>query len=259
VRLFNRLIEFFVNISFAHEFNTSTNSKRLAYEIYRAIGSLIYQNGPKLNENNLNRLLVQNESGNKSSDLPLSIKIRTQLESELEEHFRKNNSDTNEDVELLKRLDLISTQLIYNLTIPSVVSSLNSIGSATVNSGSETTFAYINEKYKAKCSNYLLKILKFHHMNKQFVDMNSNLILSSEDYKINKSKILSKALQGMENLFNSIKTSSLQSVEFNWLKIDKTNQIGDILAIIKVKKVYFHLKNLIINVLFFFKGSFFLW
>jgi hypothetical protein len=228
-------VEFLVSISFLYEFDSRASSKWLAYEVYRAMGSLIYQNGSKLNESNLNRLLVIQNKG----DSPLLVKIRVQLELELQEIIKSNSysSAADENLELLKKLDLMSTQLIYNLTIPSVATPLNSpFVSTSVNSSAEApSFAYIDEKHKAKCSNLLMKILRFHHMNKEFAgSAETNLILSSEDYKVNKSKILSKALQALESLFNSIKTSNLQQVELNWLKIDTAEQIGDILAIIKV-------------------------
>lgn len=125
----NKLVDYLIEAAFFLTHNSSINqidSKQLAYEIYRSLGSLVYQNGFKLNVYNLNRLLGENDSAisNKKARQELKQKdgllflVREQLEQEIE---LAANSRINDDVdaELNCRLDLITTQLIFNLTMPS--------------------------------------------------------------------------------------------------------------------------------------------
>jgi hypothetical protein len=237
---FNKIVSLFIELAFAHEFN-SADTKKLAFEIYRALGSLLYQNGSKLSEANLTRLLVRN---NKSpvNDSSLLTRLRANVELELDAHISKNTTASDVNVELLNKLDLISTQLVFNLTIPSIATTVSGLASNSPATDTNS-FVYIDEKYKAQCGHLAMRVLRFHHMNKKFASAaDTSSILKHDDYKVNKSKILSKALQALENLFNSIKTSNLPQTELNWLKIDSTDQIGDILAIIKVTRFFLKLE-----------------
>jgi len=105
------------------------DSKQLSYEIYRALGALIYQNGFKLNLFNLNRLLGSNDSviANRKTRLDLSQKdgllflVREQVEEDLTEMISLGKVNDEIDFELTCKLNLITVQLIYNLTMPNEI------------------------------------------------------------------------------------------------------------------------------------------
>lgn len=196
------------------------------------MGSLIYGNGPKLNFANLQLLF-----GNANTSGLLSV-IRKELEN------TNMNSNNDAEIEIFYKLDLISTQLIFNLTMPSAISTLNPTDSVL----------YIDDKYKISIVNFLVKILRFNYNSNI---SNSNIIKLDDSYtnKINKhflnknnqeqadqnrvyaSKILTKCLQSLENLFSSIQPDDAKKDKFstNWIQSGKCEyQLGDILAIVKV-------------------------
>ena len=126
----NKLVDFLIEAAFFLTRHSSINqidSKQLAYEIYRSLGSLIYQNGFKLNVFNLNRLLGENDSAissrkarqelNQKDGLLLLVRERIEQEIELTIGARLQEDDV--DFELNSKLNLITTQLIFNLTMPS--------------------------------------------------------------------------------------------------------------------------------------------
>lgn len=196
------------------------------------MGSLIFQNGPRLNDSNLSSLLVEPRAKRShAAQPPLLAWIRLKLETEMEQYFGEAPTFADalindENFEMLKKLDLISTQLVYNLTIPAQVASTNATESTT------SSITCISEHYKLKCSNLLMRVVRFHRASAG-VCSDAN----GEDFKVNRSKILIKALQGMENLFNSIKASNSQGVELVWLKMNGCDQLGDILAFVKVGSI----------------------
>ena len=84
-----------------------------------------------------------------------------------------------------------------------------------------------------------MSIIRFHHRNKMQQQQQKTF---AEDYQVNKSKILAKALQGLENLFHSMKSflgsSHHGDLAVTWLKLESSDQLGDILAIIKDLSFY---------------------
>lgn len=184
-----------------------------AFEVCRAMGSLIYQNSYKLTDSNLSRLLEKSQ--NWSSSLLNGLRDRIETEYQC-------TGELNQDrLESLKRLDLITAQLVCNLTIPGV-SDTQADPTATV------SYHYVNEKYKQKCSELVVRIINFHRA------FNTQSLVDNEDFKQNRSKILCKCLQSYENLFLSIKPATSSS-ETSWLRMnDSTSRLGDILAVCKV-------------------------
>lgn len=97
---------------------------QLAFEIYRALGSLIYQKGAYLNAHNLNRLFGTDDSllSNKKTRQELNIKdgllflIREQVQGDISELIASGVTD-NVEAELNNKLNLITTQLTHNLTM----------------------------------------------------------------------------------------------------------------------------------------------
>lgn len=210
---------------------------KLTYEICRSLGSLIYQNGSKLNDSNLNRLLSSPSKVENSSYLPtLRIEIEAAFEAEL-----KSSLFSEDLFDVINKLDLISTQISYNLTIPTITSQIQSDNTQlnTAQLPSTYEYFYVDDRYKIKVCSMLIRIIRFHNLRSSFVDSAAAVANNrklDDDFKINKSKILTKALQGLENLFFSIKNNSMPAQQLNWVQSSENEvQIGDILAIVKVK------------------------
>lgn len=219
---------------------------KLSNEIYRALGSLLYQNGPKLNEYNLNRLLVNNQSNENSN---LLFKIRSQVENDLTALIKTNFANLNETkFELLNKLNLISTQLVFNLTIPVQLHNSSILGQDL----NLSEYIYIEDKYKAKCASLMIKTLRFNNINHLSLAKNKNVTTYTEniskhfnssannrnnfledEFNFSNSKILAKALQGLENLFSAIKIDQ-PNQQSHWVQSSTEFQLGDILAIVKV-------------------------
>jgi hypothetical protein len=202
-------------------------NKKPIHDIFRSMGALVYQNGSNLNIYNLNRLYGINESYskvgfNEKNDGLLYIVLKL-IESE----------HSQADVEFTDNLNLISTQFIFNLTMPS----------------KNETNVYINDRYKVKSVCLLIKILRslntnqsintnaaasnsfINDMSRHFCNVESKL--NGDEHKIMLCKILTKSLQSLENLFLSIQ--NLPDQQTNWLQTHFINfQLGDILAIAKV-------------------------
>ncbi len=130
----NKLVDYLIEAAFFLVQNSSINqidSKQLAYEVYRALGALIYQNGFKLNVLNLNRLFGSNDSviANRKTRQDLGQKdgllflVREQVEEDLAEMASLGRVSDELEFELNNKLNLISVQLIYNLTMPNEINS----------------------------------------------------------------------------------------------------------------------------------------
>ncbi len=230
------------------------DSKQLANEVYRALGSLIYENGSKLNNFNLNRLFGDNDSliSNKKKGQELNLKdgllflMREQIETDMEEMCTSKTKDEQE-MELNSKLNLITTQLIFNLTMP------------IENNTDDSSFSsYIEDKYKKKAIYLLTRILKFQNStalaqythfkstntsnsfinetNRHFFHNKLETKQSNDEQTINLCKILTKSLQGIENLFASVQNlPSEQIQQLNWLQVHSGYfHLGDILSIAKV-------------------------
>lgn len=189
----NKLVDYLIETSFVLIKQFSAN-KQIIYEIFRSLGALIYQNGSNLNIYNLNRLFgtsddYSRDNFNEKTDGLIFI-TRKLLESD----------------PLNNVLNLITTQLIFNLTMPHNESS-----------------NYIDDKFKVKSIYLLIKILRSHSL-----DLDP---MSPNDHKVNQCKILTKSLQSLENLLFSIQSNREQS---NWIQSLVYFQLGDLLAIAKV-------------------------
>ncbi len=130
----NKLVDYLIEAAFFLVQNSSINqidSKQLAHEVYRALGALIYQNGFKLNVLNLNRLFGSNDSviANRKTRQDLGQKdgllflVREQVEEDLAEMASLGRVSDELEFELNNKLNLISVQLIYNLTMPNEINS----------------------------------------------------------------------------------------------------------------------------------------
>ena len=84
------------------------------------MGSLIYQNVSRLSESNIIGLLFQTQQSPS-----LLRQIRDLIETELAQVLASSDN-MDESFDLIKKLDLISVQLIYNLTIPTTISNVRS-------------------------------------------------------------------------------------------------------------------------------------
>ncbi len=176
--------------------------------------------------------------GHPDSNTGLLFMIRNQLESNL--------NYINEDVISYNNLNLISTQLIFNLTLPTV----------------ESNPRCIDDKYKVKCLHLVMGVLRWctqntaslvqetivaatsytNTINKHFKS-STKQFFSTQEHQTNLTRILTKALQSFENLFLSAYKESIQIKEtkskglgqLNWLQSNSNQyQPGDILAILKV-------------------------
>ncbi|CAF0791844.1 unnamed protein product [Brachionus calyciflorus] len=227
--LLNKLISFLLNFA-SNLINNDLDT--LLYELKRAIGSIIYENSTILSDQNIERIL-SNVS-----------KLRHRVETDYDSIFSDKTLNFQEEkVEILNKFNLITTQIIFNLTLPKKKDSESEL----------IDLEYINDTIKAKCASYLVKILRFNtfnklnrlrndqknsiidSLNKQFNNRNNRKLslLYGDEFIVNNCKILSKALQGLENLFLSI------SNQLNWIVlIGPEFQLGDILAIIKDLSVY---------------------
>ena len=205
----------------------SQKANDAVYELNRALGALIYQNGPKLNNLILNQLLAVNKEPHLSkSKEPLSLLqdgliyfLRNKIEADLELKLKHSNSE----FESINRLNLITTQLIHNLTMPLQ----NEPG------------VFIDDKYKVKCVFLLIRIIRF-HQNIVKSENDFKRVPNEDEFKLNSCKILTKALQGLENLFMSMQPVLTQPQQqqlvanlFN--QSSAYFQLGDILAIAKVR------------------------
>jgi hypothetical protein len=255
----NRLVGYVINgcfILLAQSKDYCSRNQRdyliLTYEMCRSLGSLIYQNGCKLNDSNLNRLLAFNAKNNEN--LSLLLKLREKFENEHYGGAMKESSFNESLFELINRIDLITTQVVFNLTIPTIVRS-NLVASAATTTAAlqpnmqdarclDYEYHYIDNRFKIKCCSILMRVIRFHHQNSELTLGEEKEKLTNkklnEEFRVNKSKILTKALQGLENLFFSIKSSkepqqqqSAQS-SLNWLQASNEFQLGDILALVKV-------------------------
>ena len=232
----NKLVDFLMDAAYFLIRNTSINpidSKQLAFEIYRSLGSLIFQSGSKLNPFNLNRLFGNNDAVLSKTRLDLSVKdgllflIREQVEADIQAMASLKIKDDAE-AELNYKLNLITTQLLFNITMPAELAPNETNGFSL----------FIDDTYKIKAAHLLIRILRF---------QNSNSCLSNQiaglEQQANMAKILTKCLQGLENLFSAtqaqLATDPNQSL--NWLQSHSSYfQLGDILAIAKVTFILLH-------------------
>jgi hypothetical protein len=214
--------------------SSDENLQHLVHEICRALGSLIYQNGSKLNEKNLQLLL-----GTSNQNKGILLVIFDQIEKQI--------NNTNESINKLK---LILTQLIFNLTMP--VRVLNSalittsLGNVDMNNPLSYNTSFIEDKYKAACVYVLIKMIRLQNLTlipSVSTLSQVNKSASDEQIKEESSRLVIKALQSLENLFSSIeleKTQSNSIVHVDWLQAPSNEyQLGDILAIVKVKTKIF--------------------
>ena len=236
----NRLVGYLLEISFQlikQAEDCSEEQQKLSNEIYRALGSLIYQNGPKLNEKNL-QLLLKNQNSNKG--LLLLILNRIELQT-------INLSD-----ESKSKLKLLLTQLVFNLTMPVRTLDASHTGSVDVNSLLSYTTCFIQDIYKSTCAYVLIRIIRNHNLNA--LPLNSPQISSinkhfsetksqceNDQTREDNSRLLIKALQSLENLFGSIECDknqlSIPIVQVDWLQAPSNEyQLSDILAIVKVMR-----------------------
>lgn len=234
----NRLISYFLDIASeiikkgsvsnsCDQNSFETNIQHLTYEIFRALGSLIYQNGSIINEKNLHTLL-----GIKNQSKGILLVILDKIE--------KQEQETNDAVNKLK---LILTQLIFNLTMP--VRILNpamgtlTIGNTDINNPLSYTTSFIDDKYKATCVYILIRMIRLQNLSIDSGQNASVKINIDEQTKEYDSRLIIKALQSLENLFSSIelqKTQPISIVHLDWLQSPINEyQLGDILAIVKVQ------------------------
>lgn len=195
----------------------------LLYELYRSLGSLIYENGPVLNNQNI--------------DLIISYVTKLEFKVENDINFllnKKSQFKNQEGISVLYKLKLISTQLVFNMTM------------AKVKKNTEDEYIekhYIEDHYKISCADFLIKVLRFNmslKVNSNFgekTDIKDELnkdksLFGDEEFMANLTKTMAKALFGLDNLFNAINLST------NWINIKNEKfQLGDILAIVKVKNI----------------------
>ena len=197
--------------------NDKNNSiKKLDYELYRALGSLIYQNGPNLNENNLKFLFGNDQKSNNG----LLFMIRDQVELDITK--AKEYVEENEQVALTNKISLILTQLIFNLTMPVITQTQNSKSDPSNSTGLQSA-SFIADKYKILCAYLVVRLIRYHNQTDDSI---------SEEKKDHVTRLLTKALQALENLFSSLQKEPTQSSWLNSLSTDY--QLGDILAIVKV-------------------------
>lgn len=233
---------------------TAIDRLKLVYELNRALGSLIYQNGSKLNDSNLNRLL-DNTDG-------LFTLLRNQVETISNQ--RELKTSVIADNEIIDRIDLISVQLAYNLTIPTIVSSVPNQEPTNTQSMPITTmyeYFYVEDKFKIRVCASLVRIIRYHRQDRDNGRRPNDRIGDKEEKKMemlmSRAKVLSKALQGVENLFYSATkhTSSVQAsnsttggnsqhVNSNWIQSNENElKLADILAIVKVIVQYINFFN----------------
>lgn len=235
----NRLVNYKINCLFKLISQNALSRRenfRNVNEVCRSLGSLIYQNGSKLNEFNLNRMLASTENSN------LILKLREKFEKEFLNELRNPASSFDEHLfELINRVNLIITQIVFNLTIPTIMTknTYAPMGQSNEPQPVSYEYFYIEEKFKLKCYQCLLAILRFYYSTTAQEESASGRIFANNEFRMNKSKILTKALQGLENLFYSIRNSHQSSPQqnsaLNWTQLNSTEcQIGDLLALVKV-------------------------
>ena len=204
----NQLIS--IQIEFSFKLITST----IAYESCRALGSLVYLNGTSINLSNLKRLLGSNYASNERSRAEndgLLLTLRNLAE-------KCGGNDKNADN---NKLDLISVQVITNLTLPKVINISSTMPIV------QLKHEFIEDQFKLKCLALLMDALRFGMKNKQQQQQHQQ---EDEDIKC---QVMAKCLQGIENLLASIRLTDSESPS-NWLQLASNGyQIGDILAIAK--------------------------
>ena len=226
------MVSHFLDLAFAvlKHLNQSDSSdgnlQHLVHEICRALGSLIYQNGSKLNEKNLQLLL-----GNRNQNKGILLVIFDQIEKQM-----------NSAKEPINKLKLILTQLIFNLTMPVRILNSTSLGNIDTSNPPSYNTSFIEDKYKAACVYILIKMIRLQNLSlTPSVSTLSQVNKSASDEQIKEesSRLVIKALQSLENLFSSIeleKTQSSSIVHVDWLQAPSNEyQLGDILAIVKVR------------------------
>jgi hypothetical protein len=228
----------------------------VTYDVYRALGSLIYNNVLNIETNNLDLFFgktkkYQNEkekkervdfSTFKQNGLLYTILKRVEYKSEITNENHNKHSSI---------IYLIITQLIFNFTMPF----------------SNGIPMFINDELKVKCNIMLMDILRIHLSltttinykynkdslsftnltNRHFITdttattTESALVNIDEKQRTLYSKIIVKALQGLENLFISLQspTTQQQQHQTSWpLTMPNDYQLADILAIIKNLSFY---------------------
>ncbi len=216
----NKLVNYLIEAAFSLLKNFALN-KKILLEVFRSLGSLVYQNGSNLNIFNLNQLYGINEIYSKTGYNIKNDGLLYSFHNLIESEQTADQSDLD--------LNLILTQLICNLTM----SNLNEPAS------------YIDDKYKVKSVSLSIKLLRSHN----FLQANNSLNYSftsdtsrhfnaktyADDFKILVCKILTKSLQTLENLFVTIQNLTDQQAD-NWLQSHFVSfHLGDILAIAKVR------------------------
>ncbi|RNA02838.1 hypothetical protein BpHYR1_029759 [Brachionus plicatilis] len=191
------------------------NEQCLVYELHRAIGSLVYENGPVLNNQNIDSIIS------------CATKLESQIEEKIEFLAEKKWSSKNQGQEdVLYKLKLISTQLVFNITMAKINKNKD-------NDQGEKEF--IGDQHKVPCAEFFIKVLRFNvslKFNLPFGGKNEDnrekQMFEDEEFMVNVTKTMNKALHGLENLFLSINAS------LNWIHIKNEKfQLGDILAIVK--------------------------
>jgi hypothetical protein len=193
------------------------------YELCRTLGSLIYANSFYLNDKNLSKLLDE------TFNCGLLNSIRDKIE------YSMAATQIENAIVDLDRLDLITSQLAYNLSMPvkAITSTLGTVDSIGVTTPNKQCF--IDDRFKINCLNLLVRILKFHVGNidslieQAICDDKSKNIHSNEQRILNTYKILIKCLQGIENLLLSVETTNQSS----WMHSNSSRyRLGDILTIV---------------------------
>lgn len=237
----NKLVSFFIEWSLNAFKNAEQNAiKKIAYELYRALGSLIYQNGPNLSENNLRSLFGNDQKPNNG----LLFMIRDQVEIDItkaKEYLAQR--EENEQVGLTNKISLILTQLIFNLTMPVITQTQSNKTDSNNSTGSQSA-SFIADKHKIQCAYLVVRLIRYHTQtdNSLVSCLPASNQLESEEQKDHVTRLLTKALQALENLFSSLQKEPTQNSWLNSLSTDY--QLGDLLAIVKV--IIFILKLFIV-------------
>lgn len=199
--------------------NQNVDENCLLYELCRALGGLVYENGAVISSQNIG----------------LIFKFVSRLESQVEDFMNsivKRKSLINSQIlDIFYKLKLISTQLIFNITIAKI---------NTNKDNEQIEKDFIDDQHKVHCAEFFIKVLRFNlslkinlnnddkcgNKEETFRDKN---IFDDEEFMVNITKTLNKALYGLDNLFQAINAS------VNWIQIKHQKfQLGDILAIVKV-------------------------
>lgn len=224
-------MSYFIEASFFLIKKDDSNSsyRKLLYQTFRALGSLLYKNGSNLNEKNLKYLFGIDKNLNpidNEKSINLSEGILYLTINRIESNYKEQDDD-------IIKLNLILTQLIYNLTLP--------------NTSTNNLYFYIEEKYKLKCVLLIMKILNANLMINPIEKLNSlndqfqNLTIQSkknDDYQSTFTRIFIKGLQALENLFLSSQ-KSVTKAQNSWLQLSSNEyQLGDIINLLKLLSFY---------------------